>query len=345
MQQNKLHQQRLVVIAIVALVLLAILLVILDWSDIRQIVGKANWEWTLVALLFTVISYLCLSFGYVIVNQVFGIGIGWRELLQVGLVSTALNNILAFLGAAGHSLRLALIKRPGVVAGEILAASIFHSYLNNVMMLLLLAVGLISLLASHIVYGGGTISLGLITGALVLSLVIATAILLVSWLRTWVLRIFNAVWHLVTRRDLAPILTDLDHALGHGVAALRTHKMPMALLVMLMAADWAFAAAAVWFCLDAFGKPPGIGVLLSGFGIGISAGNVSMLPGGLGVQEASMAGTYALLGISFSQGVLAAILFRVVYDFIPFFASLILYRGLVKEHGRANKPTGKDRGF
>jgi len=345
MQQNKLRQQRLVVIAIVALVLLAVLLVILDWSDIRQVLGKANWGLSIIALLFTVISYLCLSFGYVIVNKVFGIGTGWRELLQVGLVSTALNNILAFLGAAGHSLRLALIKRPGVVAGEILAASVFHSYLNNIMMFFLLAVGLILLLCGHIVYGGGSVSLGLITGVLVLSLVVATAIILVNRLRMWVLHIFSTVLHFVTRRDLSPVLTDLDHALGYGIAALRAHKVTMTLLTVLMAADWAFAAVALWFCLDAFGNPPSIGVLLSGFGIGISAGNLSMLPGGIGVQEASMAGTYSLLGISFSQGVLAAILFRVVYDFVPFFASLALYKRLLREHKRANEPTDKDHGF
>ena len=212
-------------------------------------------------------------------------------------------------------------------------------------MLLLLAVGLISLLASHTVYGGSKISLGFITGVLVLLLVISTAILLISRLRTWVLRTFNAVWHFVARRDLTPVLSDLDHALGHGVAALRAYKVTMALLVALMAATWAFAAAAVWFCLDAFGEPPGIGVLLSGFGISISAGNISMLPGGLGVQEATMAGAYSLLGISFSQGVLAAILFRVVYDFIPFFASLTLYRRLLREHRRANEPTDKDQGL
>jgi len=337
MKQKSPFKQKLIVITIIVMILLATVLVVLDWREIKQIVGTANWQWTIVALVFTFISYLCLSFGYVLVNKVFGIETGWLQLFQVGIVSTALNNLLAFLGAAGHSLRLALIRRPGVVAGEILAASIFHSYINNVMMLLMLAVGLISLLASHIVYGGGAVSLGFITGIAIVSMFIATAILFAGRLRTRILKITNTVWHFVTRHNLPNVINDFDYALQQGVVSLRSHKLAVTLLLVLMAADWAFAAAAIWFCLKAFGTPPGFGVLLSGFGIGISAGNVSMLPGGLGVQEASMAGTYALLGIPFSQGVLAAILFRVVYDFVPFFASLVLYGGLIRKNRQANR--------
>jgi uncharacterized membrane protein YbhN (UPF0104 family) len=74
-----------------------------------------------------------------------------------------------------------------------------------------------------------------------------------------------------------------------------------------------------------------LGTLLSGFGIGVSAGNISMIPGGLGIQEASMAGVYSILGTPFAQAVLASILFRVVYDFVPFLLSLALYGWLLRK--------------
>jgi hypothetical protein len=339
MKMDKSRQQRIIALTIVAFLLLAVLLVALDWSEVRQIVGKADWKLTFVALAFTIISYLCLSFGYVLVNRAFAVQIAWRELFEVGFVSTTLNNILAFLGAAGHSLRLALIRRKGITAGEILAASIFHSYLNNIMMLILLAVGLIWLPISHTVYGGGAIGLGLIAGMLVFSLVVATAMVFVSRLRSWVLRMTNAVWHLATRRDIMPLLNEFNNALTHGLVALRGRWLVLTLLLGLMAADWAFAAVALWFCFDALGRAPSLGVLLSGFGIGISAGNLSMIPGGLGVQESSMAGVYALMGTSFAQAVLASILFRVVYDFLPFFLSLTLYGRLIRKRNQANTPT------
>jgi len=47
------------------------------------------------------------------------------ELFEVGIVSSALNNILGFAGAAGHSLRVQLVKGKEIDAGEVLAASNF----------------------------------------------------------------------------------------------------------------------------------------------------------------------------------------------------------------------------
>ena len=130
------RQRKIIAISVIVFVLLAVLVVFLDRNQIHQIIGKAKWELTFVALLFTMISYFFLSFGYVLVNRVFGIGIGWWELFEVGIVSSTLNNILGFAGAAGHSLRIQLVKGEEIDAGEVLAASIFHSYLNNVMLLL-----------------------------------------------------------------------------------------------------------------------------------------------------------------------------------------------------------------
>jgi uncharacterized protein (TIRG00374 family) len=247
--------------------------------------------------------------------------------------------VLAFLGAAGHSLRMALVRNPKGGRGEVLAASLFHSYLNNVMMFLLLAVGLIVLLASNTVYGGGAVSLGLICGFLILSLAVATAMLFVARLRWWLMRAVAWVWRLITRKDLTPFLTEFSHAMTHGLAALGRQPATTLGLLALMLADWAFAAVALWFCFAALGGAPGVGILLAGFGIGISAGNLSFLPGGLGVQEASMAGVFALLGRSFGQAVLAAILFRVVYDFVPFFLSLSLYGRLLRRL-RSSWPRG-----
>lgn len=44
-----------------------------------------------------------------------------------------------------------------------------------------------------------------------------------------------------------------------------------------------------------------------------------------------MTAVYALLGVSFGRAVLAAILFRIVYYFVPFLFSLGFYRRLLRE--------------
>ncbi len=323
-------ERKIVSLTLIVFVILAALIVVLDWEDVQQIIGKAQWELGLLALLFTFISYFCLSYGYVLVNRLFSIGATRKKLFEVGFVSTTLNNILGFLGAAGHSLRVELIKQRGIDAGEVLAASVFHSYLNNVMLLGLLAVGLISLLSRSIVFGGSAIGLALIAAILVVTLIISTVIIIIPQVKSRLLRYINSIWHFFTHRDISKFLGDFNHALAHGLAALKNNPWKLAFLLGLMAGEWAFQAVALWFCFDSLGNTPLFGVLLFGFGIGLSAGNLSWIPGGLGVQEASMAGIYALLGMSFTQAVLVAILFRIVYDFIPFLTSLPFYAHVIR---------------
>jgi uncharacterized protein (TIRG00374 family) len=100
---------------------------------------------------------------------------------------------------------------------------------------------------------------------------------------------------------------------------------------MLVVGDWVCMVAVLGFCFDALGNPIEPAVLLIGFVVGIAVGLLSMIPGGLGVQEGSMAAVYALLGVPLGQAVLAAILFRVVYYFAPFLVSLGFYRRLMGE--------------
>jgi hypothetical protein len=73
------------------------------------------------------------------------------------------------------------------------------------------------------------------------------------------------------------------------------------------------------------------GVVVTGFAVGVAAGVMSMVPGGLGVQEGSMAGAYHLLGVPLEQAVLVSFLFRLVYYMTPFGVSLLFYRNVLRE--------------
>jgi uncharacterized protein (TIRG00374 family) len=323
------------------MVLLGVLVVVLDWTEVRKISGQASWKPVLWSFLFCALSYFCLSYSFAVVNRLFDIKRGLRFLLNVGYVSAALNNLLAFAGAAGISLRLILMQQPSSSSGQVLAASIFHSYLNNLVMVLLLPMSLIYLLASHSVNGAATVGVALATGFLILFLFIATVILFSPSTRAVVLKIFSRIWHFIVRKDISPFLGNLDTSLTLGVTAMRERPLTLTLSVGLIVADWILAMVVLWFCFDALGNPINPGVLLVGFAIGISAGNISLIPGGLGVQEASMAGVYALLGVPFAQAGLAVILFRIIYDFIPFLVSLLFYRQILRHSNQAGQSDGE----
>jgi len=328
------RQTRVIALVLAGFIVVAGILLALDWNGVRQVVQKAEWRLTLVAVLFSLMSDFCLSYDYALINKAFSIPLGSLESTEVGFVSSAMNNILAFMGAAGHSLRLVLTRGRGIESGEIIAASIFHSYVNNVMMLALLVAGIASVLFGHVVYGGNLAALGLLLVVLVILFFVVTAMIVLRSLRSWVLRVTGAIWHFFSHRDISPFLGELDNALGRGLQALRQRPFFLSAVLLVMAAQWAFAAGSLWFCFYALGRAPHLGVLLSGFGIGISAGNLSFVPGGLGVQEASMAGVFALMGTPFAQAALASILFRVTNNFVPFIFSLGLYWELLRRLGR-----------
>jgi uncharacterized protein (TIRG00374 family) len=112
---------------------------------------------------------------------------------------------------------------------------------------------------------------------------------------------------------------------------MRGRPITLFLPPLLIIVEWVLVVVGIWFCFNALGTSLSLGSLLTGFSVGISAGNVAMIPAGLGIQEASMSGIYALFGTPFEQAVLASLLFRILYDIIPFVASLPFYRRLLQK--------------
>ena len=335
MEGQEHRRQRLLVGAVFILVLLGALLVALDWREVKRLVGEADWKLVPLALLFTAISYACLSYGLAAVYRIFGIRMGQRDLLEIGFVSIVLNHLITVSGLAGLSLRVLLMRQRGLATADIVAPSLFHSYFNNLAMFSLLPVGLAHLLVSHPLSPGKAIGVGVVAGVIALFLLLASVVVFIASARAAILSVLGRGWGFVAHRDIQPSLDEFGAALGRGVAVTRARPFVLSLPLGLIVGDWVTSVAALWFCFDALGSPLGLGVLLTGFAVGITVGLLSMVPGGLGVQEASMSGVYALLGVPLHQAVLAAILFRVTYYFIPFVASLGFYRRLLKVTGQA----------
>ncbi len=310
---------------VVAVVLLAI-----DWHEVKAVTARASWAPTALAVAFALASDACLSYGYVLVNRAFSIKLKASELMEIGFVSSTINNIMAFLGAAGHSMRLMLLSRRSVASGEIMGASLFHSYINNVIMLALFVIGLVALLFQHSVTASSPAAVVFGVAVIVALFAIVTLVVISQPLRRRVLSAIRRAWLAVTRRDIGRFLANFDGAMTRGLRAFRKRRLLLAAVLTVMVAEWALSAGGLWFCFAALGTQVHVLLLLAGFSIGISAGNLSMLPGGIGVQEASMAGVFALLGIPFGQAALAAIMFRIVNNFIPFFVSLPFYVRLLR---------------
>jgi uncharacterized protein (TIRG00374 family) len=282
------------------------------------------------ALLFIAVSYFFLSYGYAVVSSIFKIKLNRIHLFDIGFVSAALNNLLDFMGMGGHALRIMLMERRGISSGQTLAASIFHSHFHNLGMFCLLPVGLIYLIVNRLVSSSQVIMLSIFTVVIIVFIIIATVVVFKRSLRMFFTNMLSRLIRFVIRKDTSSFFVTFDESMTSGVTALQDKPQILLLVIFCVISEWVFMLVGFWFCFSALNSPVSPGILITGFAVGISVGNMSMLPGGLGIQEASMAGVYALLGVAFERGVLVSLLFRVVYDFIPFLLSLFFYRGLLK---------------
>lgn len=321
--------RRLAIVLFLLLLISAAALAAFDWSGFRAVLAQAEWRPLLLAAAITAVSYTCASMAFALVSRLLGIGMSYRDLSEIGFVSILLNHVITAGGVAGYSVRYVLMRRYGVALKDVVAASILHLYLTGLDMILMLPVAFLYLLLNATLPPGVLVVVGLMTAFMAVVALIATALIFSDRWRRGVVRALTVLSRRVLRRDPGEMLERFDAALSLGVEAMRRKPFTVALIMALTWLDWFGSVGVMWLCFDALGAPIRFGVALAGYVIGVMAGLLSMVPGGLGVQEGSMVGVFVLLGTPIQQALLASILFRAVFFLLPYSVSLVLYGRLL----------------
>ena len=323
---------------ILIIALLGLVFIFADWQQIRSVLSQASWKPVPYALAATALSYLCISFSFARVSKLLGVQMTARDLTLVGFVSTVLNHVVSSGGAAGYSVRFALMNRHDVGMRDVLAVSILHFYLTSLVMIGMLPVGLLYLVQHAAINRAPATLLAILAGGVFLATILATVLLFSAPLRHRAMNLLVRITGRFSRLDLNPSMTRFDQTLAQGISAMHKQPASIAIIMALVIIDWSASVTTLWLSFRSLGVTLLPGQTVTGFVIGIVAGVASMIPGGLGVQEGSMAGIFALLGVSLDRAVLASVFFRVLYFFVPYLISLTLYRGLL--HRNHESATG-----
>lgn len=300
----------------------------LDPHQLVELLERASWRLVLLAGVCSFASYLFICLALLVIGRTLGIRRVPRGMFMlVTFTSLTLNHIVS-LGVAGYSARVLMMRRHGEAPGTVLAASLLHSYLTTLVMVGLLPVGLGAIALSAHVAPGRTAALQVATGVTFLVVVGMTLVLVWRRPRLALLSLARRAGGILPGRytdGLERALVDLDVGLATAARAVRERPLAALTPVLLTVVDWLAVLAAFWLCLESVGQPVSVEVLVAGFAVGMNVGVVSLVPGGVGVQEGSQAGVLALFGVPFGTALLAAVLFRFVYYLVPFVASLPLY--------------------
>jgi uncharacterized protein (TIRG00374 family) len=319
----------LTIIAIGLMILVGAFIIFLDRNEVRQLAGKVSWGYIGIAFSFMAVTYLCQSASTVVMIRVFGVNLDKFYLLRLGLVSSVLSNLIAL--PASLALRMLVLGRRGVAQSQIVGSSLLLSYFKNVTFYALIPASLIYLIFTYPLVLGGIAAMAAISLILVAVIAVATVIVFNRRIRTAVLRMAGRLWRLIVRRDISRSLNNFAEALHQSLANLKENRQNGLLLAVTVLGDVAAMITGLFFCFKALGIPVHAGVLITAFNFGITLTVISFIPGDLGVQEASIAGILVIFGVPFAEGILAAMLFRVLYYFAPFILSLGFYWGLLKE--------------
>ena len=327
--QKRQSNSRLTLIAISVMILVGAVIIFLDRNQVRQLPGKAEWDYLGVALGFIAVSYLFEALSSVIILRIFCVGLDKYYLLRLGFVSSVLSNLIAL--PASLALRMLVLGRHGVSQSQTVGSALLLSYFKNLVCYSLIPLSLIYVIFTFPLVFGGIAAMILIILVLIAAIVVATVIMFNTRIREVVLRLLGRIWHFITRKNVETAFNNFSKAVTDGILEMKKQPRYSLALAGVVLGDVAAMIIGLYFCFKALGIPVHVGVLITGFNFGITLTVISLIPGDMGVQEASIAGILAIFGVPFSQSVLAAILFRVLYYFVPFILSLGFYWSILKE--------------
>ena len=329
MSERRIRYYLLAVLGLFTFIIAGLVVVIFDGRDALRALHQADWSLAAGALAVNIGALVFQSMSYVIINRMIKVDSGFANLFEVGLTSISISNVVSTpFGLSEHSIRSALLVPQGFKLGDLVAGSISHSYIKDMAILILAPVFILVQLVSGT---DGRMILDTLVVMLFLSmglLGLATALFVSLKVRSAALGFLNKIWHLVTKHSGQRQINDFNAAIELMKTRLRRHPKKTALLFLLMLGDWAFTLTVFRLCFLAMDVHIPLAVMISAFIVGKAAAILSLIPGGAGVRETSTAGVLALFGVDFSMAILIVVLFRVIYDFIPFMFSFVFLRTL-----------------
>lgn len=259
------------------------------WPEVRAAVARVGGLGALALLGLSLLNYGLRFLRWQFYLRVLGAPQPWRPSLSIYLAGFALTTTP---GKAGEALRSVFLLPRGVPCAASMAAFVSERVSDLLAILLLACLGL----AAH----PGLIPLVAVGAAATLGLMA-----LLGRERT-LLR-----WHQALEGGSSRLRTGLRHALGALLAARRCHRAAVLLpATALSLAAWSAEAGALHLLLHWLGMDTRWVFSFFVYAVGMLAGALSFLPGGLGGAEAAMVGLLLLDGQSQPAAVAATVVIR-----------------------------------
>ena len=327
--------------AIVGVALLVALFVAADTRELLKTIEQIHPARLLLPILATIASYVAMARSYQGIAHAANVPFTFWEMFKITFVANSMNYVVATGGISGFAVRLYFFTRRGVGAGTATSISLAQGLITNISLLFFLVVGFGYLMTSEKLSFTAQVACGVLLAVL---FTVTTLLLGLLFARDRRRRIIFTLaqmtdrflhWALPRYKPARSRIWRFQRNLNRGIDFLLDRKQHMLEPTIWIVVDWLLTLGilyAAFICLD---YRISIGVLVIGFAVGLSLSFVSIVPGGLGLMEGSMAAVFTTMGVPFETAVVATLIFRIAFHAVPLITSLFLFHGLFVE-GRAH---------
>lgn len=293
-----------------------------------------NKFWAATVLGCSALSYLCIA--AVLQQLLKGIRhpLRFLSVLRIAVVSCTLNYLMALAGVSGIAAKVYLLAQEDIPPSQTLSVSMVHGFLTNTVAVVLIYFGFFSFYTHR--------SLGV--QQIGLAMLVLPATLLLTWItiqtiisaafrtRLWGLGLRAATglcrWihrpHWIDRNKADAFFAHFDDSMKLliGNSRMLWSSAGFALL------DWLFMFLCLACSFLAARYPVDVETLLVGFSVAIFVALFSITPGGIGLIEGSMVGSFYLMGLDYDQALLAVLIYRFAYYVLPLAISFFFFKKL-----------------
>ncbi len=301
-------------------------------GQLAQAWDRLEWHFLTLPLLATLLSYVTMSLSYEGIVRAAGANIGSRDMMRITLVANTANYIFPSGGLTGFALRLVFFTKRGISPGTSVAISFTQTLLTNLMLVMFVVYGLISLLVTGRIEGASLVAAVLATGLLVAGFGLLLLMIYSTPIRSRVLA-FGAhaadsfLDRVVKRPHLGKRARRFFVHIEEGMALFAGRPGEMVLPSVWIFFDWLFMMGALWLAFQATGAPVSFSLIAIAFSVSSVASFVTFVPAGAGVLEGALAGTLAGLGVPVGDSLLPIFLYRFCYFIVPTLIAFTLAHG------------------
>jgi uncharacterized protein (TIRG00374 family) len=307
------------------------LFAVADLRELWRVVATANVPLLALSLGCAVASYAAMARSYQGIAVAAGADVGFWEMFKVTIVASTVNYLVSTGGLSGFAVRIYFFTRRGIASSTAVLISLAQTFMTNLTLLGFVLLGFAYLFRAHSLSGYPLLIAGALLVLFIAAGIVAALLLLHARLRRRTLFYLAQGTHWVMHRMLphrTPARTHIwryQFNLNRGIAFLVSRKREMIGPAIFILLDWVFTILILYTAFLAVHHPVRISFVIVGFAVGIVLSYVSLIPGGLGIMEGSMAAIFAGLGVPFETAVVGVLVYRVAYYVMPLVVSVFFH--------------------